>query len=165
MSITINNNQPKTVVTNNSTNSKSSIKKSLNEKFPLKSEEKDNALTVAAGLSILAGLGVAMLYRENVIRFFRKSYNNIRKAIQGKGPDLEKDIRPHGGPEIDFEKYGSQAIMKSWDKYIANMEKRLSKHDQIQRKYDAIFTNDAKRADELEAKARKEVLKRGDIWK
>ncbi|MCM1264932.1 MAG: hypothetical protein NC200_01925 [Candidatus Gastranaerophilales bacterium] len=159
------NNQQKPVIANNTSPKMQALQKKVNEKIQIKPEEKDNALTVVGGLSILVGLGVALGYRESVIRFCRKSYNNIRKAFQKAEPEADNRIRPHGGPEIDFEKYGNKAIHKSWEKYIGNIEKRIAKHDKMEARYRHIFSENSTRADELEIKAKKEVLSRGDIWK
>ena len=85
-------------------------------------EKRYNALGAFLGISVLAGLGLALIYRDKVTNLFNiKKRRNIAKQMDVAAK------RPHGGPEIDWSK-GRRAIYESWEEYIQGIKDRRSQN-------------------------------------
>ncbi len=122
-------------------------------KLTAKDPEAMYSKAVAIGsISVLAGLGIAMLHKEKVTDFI----SNVRKHIS----DPKAIIKPlrittaHGGPDIDITK-GQTAIADAWNSYIKAIDKRVNDtaHKTNKSKYIDLFKNNAKKLDMLEALA------------
>lgn len=125
--------------------------------LPVKPTAKDpeamysKAVAIGA-ISVLAGLGIAMLHKEKVADFI----SNVRKHVS----DPKAVIKPinmttsHGGPDIDITK-GQTAIADAWNSYIKAIDKRVNDtaHKTNKSKYIDIFRNNAKKLDMFEALA------------
>lgn len=106
------------------------------------------------GLGVLAGIGVALLNSENIIKFI-----NLKKQRKIANYARKHRITPHGGPEIDWSK-GKKAIADSWNEYIKGIKTRRSEHDVIAKEYKQLFKENAEKLDILEKLCDERIAKR-----
>ena len=127
-------------------------------------EMKDTALKIGGALTVLTGLGVALVNRDRVLSFFKKTNNYVKNGF--KKPEYylkDFDSRPHGGPTINL-KNGKFAIKQAWNQHIKDIERRIANHDQKEKLYQQLLAPDSTRANEIEQLAKKRCLARGGKW-
>ncbi len=126
-------------------------------------EMRYNLIGVAAGLVTLGGIGFALLNQGKVFNMFEKNKHALKKYLSPSTVTSETFRKPHGGPDIDITG-GPKAIHEAWSTYIKNIKNNRKNNANIFKYYKEVFAENAARLDELEAKAKEAVLKRGGIW-
>ena len=120
----------------------------------LKNSEEIADKTVAYGaLSVLAGIGLAVVFRNNLV----KSISNIKNFIGNKNKTIAREIQLsiascNAGPKFDIGK-GKTAISDGWNTYINGIEKRINSHAD----YKKIFTENKEALDKFEEMANERV--------
>ena len=124
----------------------------------------DNAKFYEGDAGKFTGLGVALVNRDRVLSFFKKTNNYVKNGF--KKPEYylkDFDSRPHGGPTINL-KNGKFAIKQAWNQHIKDIERRIANHDQKEKLYKQLLAPDSTRANEIEQLAKKRCLARGGKW-
>jgi hypothetical protein len=130
------------------------------KRYNITPEDSSNIEMATAGMTVLSGLGIAMLFKEKLIFMTRRTQRNLKHLFSPEKVD-KKVIFP--GPDIKF-KDEPMGIKNGWDRYIGKVQKRLDKHDEKQKMYDTLFAEHKCRANELATIAKKKATQRGDNW-
>ena len=121
---------------------------------PTAEEARYNKAVAIGAISVLAGLGLAMIHKEKIVDFV----SCIRKKLSGPKAEIRPLPRAHGGPDIDITK-GKTAIADAWDGYINDIETRVTdKHNSLKTVYARLFKNQAEQLDKYEAIAQERAL-------
>ena len=120
----------------------------------LKNSEEIADKTVAYGaLSVLAGIGLAVIFRNNLV----KTISNIKNFIGKRNKTIAREIplsivSYNAGPKFDIRK-GKTAISDGWNTYINNIEKRIHSHSN----YNKIFKENRETLDKFEEVANERI--------
>ena len=107
-------------------------------------DKRYSVLGAALGISILTGLGIALIKRDKVIDFFK----TLEKRHKVK--NIKTDYtRAHGGPDIDWSK-GKRAVFESWEEYINGIKERRSQNHILAKEYKELFAENAETLDIIE---------------
>lgn len=123
---------------------KPAIKPSVNNASKI-NEARYNTIGAAAGLTVLAGIGFALLHGD---KLFKALSSTKRMFTEPKAHEIK--IYPmsyNNGPKFDVTK-GKTAIADAWNGYINDVEKRIKSH---KTNYIDIFTKNSEQLDKYEA--------------
>ena len=110
--------------------------------------------TIACGaLSVIAGIGLAVIFRNNLV----KTISNIKNFIGKRNKTIAREIplsivSYNAGPKFDIRK-GKTAISDGWNTYINNIEKRIHSHSN----YNKIFKENRETLDKFEEVANERI--------
>jgi len=130
-------------------------------------DERYNMLGAVGGISVLAGLGVAIAYQANFLNLFtnKRSSSKFIDFINHKNKN--ETLMKHGinsYPYFDFAKNGKQAIHMAWSEHIDKIAQNLKDHDKIKDSYQKLFNRKSIQLDILEHVAKQRILAHGKKW-
>ena len=118
-------------------------------------EVTSNKAVKYGALSVLAGIGLALTFRNNLSTVLSGYRNSLKKGVDSAVEVKLKPVR-YSGPDFRFNNKSETAISDAWDSYIDTVEHRIESPSS----YKKIFTENAKALDMFEEVANQRIQSR-----
>ena len=117
-------------------------------------ESLSNKAVKYGALSVLAGIGLALTFRNSLNTVLSGYKTSLKKGVN-KAIEVELPVR-YSGPDFRFNNKSKTAISDAWDSYIDTVEHRIESPSS----YKKIFTENTKTLDMFEEVANQRIQSR-----